>query len=85
MENIVFKTSGTCSKQINVSIENGKIKSVLFSAGCSGNLQGISSLVEGMSVEEVIAKLKGIDCQGRGTSCPDQLASALEEAMNKAG
>ncbi len=85
MDDIVFKTNGTCSRQINVSIENGKIKSVLFSSGCSGNLQGISSLVEGMPVEEVIAKLKGIDCQGRGTSCPDQLAMALEEVLNKAG
>ncbi len=80
-ENIVFNTKGTCSRQINISIEDGKVKKVLFSAGCSGNLQAISSLVEGMTVEQVIEKLKGIDCQGRGTSCPDQLAKALEEAI----
>ena len=85
MENIVFKTKGTCSRQINVSIEDGVIKSVIFSSGCDGNLQGISSLVEGMAVEEVIKKLKGIDCQGKGTSCPDQLARALESAVQKAG
>lgn len=80
-ENIVFKTKGTCSRQINVSIEDGKIKKVIFSAGCSGNLQGISNLIEGMEVEEVIKRLKGIDCEGRGTSCPDQLARALENAI----
>jgi len=85
MDNIVFKTKGTCSRQINVSIEHGLVKSVIFSSGCDGNLQGISSLVEGMSVEEVIKRLKGIDCQGRGTSCPDQLARALEAATKKAG
>lgn len=80
-EKIVFNTKGTCSRQINISIEDGKVKKVIFSAGCSGNLQAISSLVEGMTVEQVIQKLKGIDCQGRGTSCPDQLAQALEEAI----
>jgi uncharacterized protein (TIGR03905 family) len=85
MENIVFKTKGTCSRQINVCVEDGLVKSVVFSSGCDGNLQGISSLVEGMSVEEVIKRLKGIDCQGKGTSCPDQLAKALEAATQKAG
>lgn len=84
MENIVFKTRGTCSRQINVSIEDGIVKSVKFNSGCDGNLQGISHLVEGMSVEDVINKLKGIDCQGRGTSCPDQLAKALESVIQKA-
>lgn len=85
MDNIVFKTAGTCSRQINISIKNGIVKSVIFNSGCEGNLQGISKLVEGMPVEEVISKLKGIDCQGRGTSCPDQLAKALEDVIQKAG
>ncbi len=76
-----FKTRGTCSSQISFEIENGKLKNVRFSNGCSGNLQGISSLVEGMPAQEVITKLKGIDCQGRGTSCPDQLASAIESVL----
>jgi uncharacterized protein (TIGR03905 family) len=84
MENIVFKTRGTCSRQISVSIEDGIVKSVKFNSGCDGNLQGISQLVEGMSVEDVIKRLKGIDCQGRGTSCPDQLAKALESSIQKA-
>lgn len=83
MQNIVFKTKGTCSRQITVSIEEGIIKSVLFSSGCDGNLQGISNLVKDMPVEEVISRLKGIDCQGRGTSCPDQLAKALDKIMNQ--
>jgi len=84
MDNIVFKTRGTCSRQIRVSIEAGIVEKVIFSSGCEGNLQGISNLVEGMPVEKVIDKLKGIDCQGRGTSCPDQLAKALEDAIQKA-
>ncbi len=84
MDNIVFKTRGTCSRQINVCIEDGIVKSVKFSSGCDGNLKGISNLVEGMSVEDVIGRLKGIDCQGRGTSCPDQLAKALEGMIQKA-
>ncbi len=84
MDNIVFKTRGTCSRQINISIEDGIVKRVTFNSGCDGNLRAISSLVEGMSIKEVISKLKGIDCQGRGTSCPDQLARALEATMQKA-
>lgn len=85
MYNIVYKTNGTCSREININIEDGRVKSVIFDSGCSGNLQAISSLVEGLTVEEVINKLKGIDCEGRGTSCPDQLAKALEGAVNRAG
>ncbi|ACL75689.1 TIGR03905 family TSCPD domain-containing protein [Ruminiclostridium cellulolyticum] len=80
---MIFQTRGTCSSQISFEIEEGKLKNVQFSRGCSGNLQGISSLVEGMPIYEVISKLKGIDCQGRGTSCPDQLAIALESALKK--
>jgi uncharacterized protein (TIGR03905 family) len=69
---------GTCSKFINVAVEDGVVKNVQFLGGCHGNTQGIAKLVQGMKVEEVISRLKGIDCGGRGTSCPDQLASALE-------
>ncbi|WP_024831662.1 TIGR03905 family TSCPD domain-containing protein [Ruminiclostridium josui] len=76
-----FKTRGTCSSQISFEIEDGKLKNVRFSKGCSGNLQGISSLVEGMPAYEVVTRLKGIDCQGRGTSCPDQLACAIESVL----
>ncbi len=76
-----FKTRGTCSSLISFDIEDGKLKNVRFSNGCSGNLQGISSLVEGMPAREVLSRLKGIDCQGRGTSCPDQLACAIESVL----
>lgn len=74
-----YKTKGTCSSEITFSIENDIIKEVNFLRGCEGNLQGISRLVEGMNVEDAINKLQGIDCRGRGTSCPDQLAKALKE------
>ena len=74
-----YKTKGTCSTEITFSIENDIIKEVNFLRGCEGNIQGISRLVEGMNVEDAINKLQGIDCRGRGTSCPDQLAKALKE------
>lgn len=73
-----YKTSGVCSRNINFDIEDDKVVKVSFVGGCSGNLQGISKLVEGMKVSEAIQKLKGINCGGKGTSCPDQLAKALE-------
>lgn len=72
-----FKTSGVCAQAISFSIEDGRIEKVEFSGGCNGNLNGISSLIAGMKVDDVIEKLKGTDCQGKGTSCPDQLAQAL--------
>jgi uncharacterized protein (TIGR03905 family) len=84
MERFEFTTSGVCSRKISITIENGIVRSVDFQAGCEGNLQGISRLVEGMPVLEVIRKLKGIDCDGKGTSCPDQLAEALAKFL-KAG
>ena len=71
------KTSGVCSRSISFDVTDGKVVNVSFVGGCDGNLQGISSLVEGMKVEDVIQKLKGIECGGRGTSCPAQLAEAL--------
>ena len=70
---------GVCSRQIEIDVEEGIVKSIRVIGGCSGNLQGISKLVEGMKIEEVISKLKGIDCGGKGTSCPDQISKALEK------
>ncbi|MBQ6335998.1 MAG: TIGR03905 family TSCPD domain-containing protein [Ruminococcus sp.] len=68
---------GVCSRLIEIEIEDDIIKGCRFLGGCNGNLQGIGRLVEGMEVEDAIEKLQGIDCGGRGTSCPDQLAKAL--------
>ena len=74
---------GVCSMQINVKIEEDIIKEVKFIGGCAGNTMGISSLLIGMKVEDAIKKLKGIDCRGRGTSCPDQLAIGLERILEQ--
>ena len=79
----VYKTKGTCSRSIEFDLDDGIVRNVKFNGGCSGNLQGISALVEGMKAEDVIAKCKNIMCGMKGTSCPDQLAKALEEALNK--
>ncbi len=75
-----YKTSGTCSREILFEIEDGKVKNLRFIGGCNGNLQGIGALVEGMNVDDVIARVEGISCGGRPTSCPDQLAKALKAA-----
>ncbi|MEA4827588.1 MAG: TIGR03905 family TSCPD domain-containing protein [Clostridium sp.] len=74
-----YITSGVCSREINFDIEDNKIKTVLFIGGCDGNLKGLSRLIEGMEVPEAIKRLKGINCGRKLTSCPDQLAKALEE------
>ena len=74
-----YKTSGTCSSAIDFEVEDGSVKNVKFIGGCNGNTQGISKLVEGMPVEEVISRLEGIRCGFKSTSCPDQLAKALKE------
>ena len=76
---INYTTYGTCCKQMRVEIEDNIIKDVEFLGGCSGNLQGIKSLVIGMNINDVAKKLKGIDCNSKGTSCPDQLAICLGE------
>lgn len=76
-----YKTRGTCSREIKFEINDGIVSKVSFVSGCNGNLQGIGQLVEGMKVEDVISRLKGINCNGKGTSCPDQLARALEEVI----
>lgn len=77
-----YHTKGTCSQKIFLEIDNNKIKDIIFYEGCSGNLKGICSIVKGMDVYEVINKLKGIRCGNKLTSCPDQLAIALEGIIN---
>ena len=74
-----YTTRGTCSRLIKFDVDGDKVKDVQFVMGCHGNTQGVAKLVEGMDIHEVIKRLKGIDCNGRGTSCPDQLAQALEQ------
>lgn len=74
-----YTPHGVCSSAIDIDVKDGIIQSVAFTGGCNGNLQGISRLVEGMKVEDAIAKLKGIRCGFKATSCPDQLACALEQ------
>ena len=76
-----YKPKGVCSMQIDIEIEDSIIKNVEFIGGCSGNTQGIASLVEGMSAEEVIKRLEGIKCGRKPTSCPDQLTLALKQAL----
>lgn len=76
---MVYKTKGTCSQAINVEVENGIITSVQFVGGCAGNTAGISKLVTGMKVDDVIERLEGTTCGMRPTSCPDQLARALKQ------
>ena len=75
----VYKTKGTCSTNIELDVENGIVKEIAFWGGCNGNLQGISRLVTGMPVSEVITRLEGVRCGTRSTSCPDQLCRALHE------
>lgn len=78
-----YQTKGTCSREIEILTRENDgreiIEDVRFLGGCNGNLQGIGALVKGMTIEEVISRLEGIDCKGKGTSCPDQLAKALKE------
>ena len=79
---MIYQTRGTCSTQIDIEVDGDIIKSVKFTGGCNGNLQGVSRLVEGMKAEDAIAKLRGIKCGFKPTSCPDQLSYAIEQAMN---
>ena len=78
-----YKTKGTCSQQILFELEGGCLKGVRFIGGCNGNLQGIAALTEGMKAEEAMEKLSGIRCGFKNTSCPDQLAKAIGEALAK--
>ena len=76
-----YKTKGTCSSSIDIEVEGNIIKSVSFTGGCNGNLQGIAALVKDMPIEDTIKRLKGIRCGFKNTSCPDQLAQALETIL----
>ena len=78
MKRYSYKTHGTCSRQIDVTLDGDVIVDVVFHYGCNGNTQGVSALVKGMRAEDAIARLRGIDCNGKGTSCPDQLAKAIK-------
>ena len=78
-----YATSGTCAKQIDFELDGNIIKNVVFLGGCNGNLKGIAKLVEGMTAEEAIHRLRGICCGSKTTSCPDQLAIALTAALEK--
>ena len=82
MKSYSYKTKGTCSREITFDMDGNTVKNVKFVFGCQGNTKGLASLVEGMDADEVISRLEGIDCNGRGTSCPDQLAQALKNAKN---
>jgi uncharacterized protein (TIGR03905 family) len=78
-----YRTQGVCSQKITFSLENGIVSDVTFYGGCNGNLKGIAKLVDGMKAEDVIARIKGTTCGFKRTSCPDQLAKALEEALKE--
>ena len=81
--NYTYTQKGVCSRKIELIIEDNIIKSVRFTGGCHGNSQGVAKLAEGYEVSEAIKRLEGIDCMGKGTSCPDQLSKALKEAITK--
>lgn len=81
LRHITHECVGTCSRRIDVTVEDGVIREVRFDGGCMGNTTGVAVLVRGMRAEDAVAKLKGIDCRGKGTSCPDQLAQALEKSL----
>ena len=83
MAQFTYRTRGVCSSAIDIKIENGIIESVRYHGGCSGNTQGVAAVVAGMTVEDAIARLSGIRCGFKGTSCPDQLALALREYLEK--
>ncbi len=78
-----YEPRGVCSVRIDFDLDNGIVHNVRFTRGCNGNTQGLSKLVDGMDAKEVIERLRGTDCNGRGTSCPDQLARALEIGLEQ--
>ena len=78
----IHKNSGTCSTQVEFDLEDGIIHNVIYMGGCNGNLKALGALVEGMTAEEAIKRMRGIKCGMKQTSCSDQLARALEEALN---
>ena len=79
---ITYRPKGGCSQLMDIEVEDGKIESVKITGGCSGNLQGISSLLKGMDVDEAISRMEGIRCGIKATSCPDQIAQALKQYKN---
>lgn len=81
IKTVQYPCTGTCSRSVEIELEDGIIRRVAFAGGCSGNTQGIAALVRGMKADEAITRLEGIDCRGKGTSCPDQLAKALKTAL----
>ena len=83
MEKITYATRGVCSRQIDIELEDGIITKVKFTGGCAGNTQGVASLLVGMSIDDAIARLEGIRCGFKPTSCPDQVAEALKQYKNK--
>lgn len=82
---MVYKTKGVCASAVSFDLVDGKITGAKFTGGCSGNTQGVCALVEGMDAKEAIKRLSGIRCGFKSTSCPDQLARALQEALNQEG
>ncbi len=78
---MIYKTKGTCAVAIDLELAEGKVASAKFIGGCMGNTQGVCALVVGMDAKEAVARLKGIQCGKKGTSCPDQLACAIEAAL----
>lgn len=76
--NITHFCTGTCSRRIDIRLEDGIIREVVFTGGCHGNTQGLAALLKGMKAAEAVQRLEGIDCRGKGTSCPDQLAKSLK-------
>ena len=78
-----YTPQGVCSREMKIEIEGDTIQSIKIIGGCDGNTKGLCNLLKGMKIDEAIQKLKGSDCGGKGTSCPDQLARALEQAKRK--
>ena len=81
METIQYSPKGVCSQRMEIDVEDGVIQAVRVLGGCSGNLQGITSLLKGMRVEDAVQRMEGIQCGMKSTSCPDQLAQALKAAL----
>lgn len=80
-KHVEYTPQGVCSRHIDITLDDDIIREVAFTGGCHGNTQGVASLLRGMKVSDAIARLEGIDCKGRGTSCPDQLSKALRQAL----
>ncbi len=79
MNKYTYKTKGVCSAEITFESDGDIVKNIRFRGGCNGNTQGVAALADGMKADELVKRLRGIDCNGRGTSCPDQLAKAIQQ------